>query len=208
MTPVPSIAKVYVLRYWITVEDSLMGVDFSIVLPGEFYALTQKLRLNDRLFLQAWDCGAPTGRARLVKIIGIQMLPTTPQTVHAPEVTLHVQQTWGWGSNATPESTKALSWTCEPDEFPVFGRPGHKAVEARVVTAPEARTPEIIVVGSGHFSRSDAEIVANPSPMPKWVSAMPAVPAPAAPAPAPAAPAAPSSPARSSSRPSSPTTPS
>jgi hypothetical protein len=138
MTPAPSIAKVYVLRYWITVEDSLMGVDFSIVLPGEFYALTQRLRLDDRLFLQGWDRGAPTGRARLVKIIGIQMPPTTPQTVHAPEVTLRVQQTWGWGGGATPDSVKALSWTYEPDVFPVFGRPGYEGVEAPAAPAPAA----------------------------------------------------------------------
>jgi len=181
MTDSPLISKVYVLRYWITVEDSLPGGDFPIVLPGEFYALTQRLRLNDRLFLQCWN-GAPTGRARLVKVIGIQMPPTTPQTVHAPEVTVRVQHTWGWGHDATTDSPKALSWTCEPDEFPVFGRPGHEAVEAPVASALLVADSPPILVTNISFPAVDSPpiLVTNTGPTTPIVFP-PAAPIPATP---------------------------
>jgi hypothetical protein len=104
-------ARCYVLRVWKDFDAKLSGMDFNLELTGSFGVLVSKLRLGDRILLIAWNSGR-TGKARLVKVVGIQ----------AP-AQVFVEQTWGWKSNApdTEALLRQLSLTGESLELPVFG---------------------------------------------------------------------------------------
>ena len=68
-------------------------------------------KVGDRLFLQEWSSGGPTGVARLCAITGL-----------SDGLTL-VEYTWGWSRDALLDSVVSLGYGLSEKVFPVFGSP-------------------------------------------------------------------------------------
>jgi hypothetical protein len=94
--------KTYVLR----VDKVPSEPSTSMALCEE---LLKKVKVGDRLFLQEWS-GAPTGRARLVKVTALV------------DGSAGSEPTWGWSRGAEDPSKVlgGLSLVPEPDQFPVW----------------------------------------------------------------------------------------
>jgi hypothetical protein len=102
--------KTYIVRVWDEVERAFSG-SFPLTLSVGFEALASKPRVGDRVFLQGWSSGGPTGRARLAKVLGGAGEHRT------------MEITWGWsrGGEEVEKILASLSLTPEPDQFPVYG---------------------------------------------------------------------------------------
>lgn len=131
MAAAPSSAKCYVLRYWAH-DEALLGRDPELVLSAEFLLLATKLKPGDRIFLQAWEGGALTGRARLLTVLSVDVsvspVPDPPgYDIDTYKGRIKLQQTWAWSQGATVDTLKALSWVPEALELPVYS-PKHEFV--------------------------------------------------------------------------------
>lgn len=109
-------AKCYVLRYWAK-DEALIGRDPELSFTSEFVGLAATFKPGDRIFLQAWEGGEPTGRARLVLVRAIEKREAD-ETLRAI-----CESTWAWSQGATVETLKALSWAPEPLISPVYAAP-------------------------------------------------------------------------------------
>jgi hypothetical protein len=92
--------KTYVVRAW---DDGVLMTPIAFAAT----AFAGRFLPGDRVFLQGWYGGAPTGRARIIRrLIGEGW-----------------SGTWAWSRGAEdPEKALAgLSLRSEPDVFPVIG---------------------------------------------------------------------------------------
>jgi hypothetical protein len=112
--------KTYVIRYWLHEYMSLPPIHFFVSLPNS--PGVGKIRVGDRLFVQAWD-GGPVGAARLVVVTDIEGTAIEGTAIEGTITKFHVVHTWGWSRGATPDSVRSLALVCEPDVFPVLGAP-------------------------------------------------------------------------------------
>jgi len=79
-------------------------IDFS----GDLEPLAKRLKVGDRIFLQG--LGDATGRARLVRVVGVS------------ETKIDVEHSWGWSRGAEDPAAvlASLSLKAEPDVFSVL----------------------------------------------------------------------------------------
>lgn len=132
--------KVWVVRYWVN-GDALLGPANELVFGPEHEELLKKVMAGDRLFMQAWDGGTVSGKARLLVVLGTISTQVRNEsyrteerggvfdltTLTAPEpnefvARIRTIQSWAWsrGVSSAGDVLAFLSLKPEPDVFPVY----------------------------------------------------------------------------------------